>query len=120
MISTSFRLPRPQGNVLLSIGGYDGKLEFLDSTRRLQQLGFKLFGSMGTADFYLSHGVEIKPVDWLADTEDIESIKDNLLDGHYDMVINLPMRNKYRRPASYMTSGSLARRMAVESKVPLI
>lgn len=32
----------------------------------------------------------------------------------FDLIINLPMRNKYRRPASYMTGGSRTRRMAVE------
>ena len=29
----------------------------------------------GTADFYISHGVIIKPVDWLADSEEAVSIK---------------------------------------------
>lgn len=48
------------------------------------------------------------------------SIKDKMIEGHYDLVINLPMRNKYRRPASFTTSGSLTRIMAVEQKVPLI
>lgn len=48
------------------------------------------------------------------------SISNRLADGHYDLVINLPMRNKYRRPASFTTSGSRARIMAVEQKVPLI
>lgn len=35
MVATSFTLPRPKGNILLSIGGYDAKLEFLPSVRTL-------------------------------------------------------------------------------------
>lgn len=120
MVATSFIPPPKGGNILLSIGGYEGKQEFLPSVRRLETLGYKLYGSMGTADFYLSHNVKVTPVDWLADSEEVVSIKDTLVEGHYDLVVNLPMRNKYRRPASYTTSGSLTRLMAVEQKVPLI
>lgn len=47
MVATSFLLPPAKGNVLLSIGGYEGKKEFLPSATVLQGLGFKLFGSMG-------------------------------------------------------------------------
>lgn len=36
------------------------------------------------------------------------------------MVINLPMRNKFRRPASYTTRGRTTRTMAVAHRVPLI
>ncbi|EGD82423.1 carbamoylphosphate synthase [Salpingoeca rosetta] len=120
MVATSFMIPKPNGNVLLSIGGYDGKKEFLPSAKALLDLGFKLFGSMGTADYYLTFGVDITPVNWLADSEDVDSIKDDLIAGKYDLIINLPMRNKYRRPASFTTAGYEARRMAVEQKVPLI
>lgn len=52
--------------------------------------------NLGTADYYLSFGVDITPVNWLADTEEVENIKDSLIEGKYDLIINLPMRNKYR------------------------
>lgn len=47
MVATTFTIPRPNGNVLLSIGGYEGKKEFFSSVKALQDLGFKLYGSMG-------------------------------------------------------------------------
>ena len=37
-----------------------------------------------------------------------------------DLYINLPSRNKYRRPANYMSKGYRTRRMAVDLSIPLI
>ena len=41
-------------------------------------------------------------------------LDENITGGKFDLIFNLPMRNKFRRPASYMTTGSLTRRMAVD------
>ena len=40
------------------------KIELLESIRTLQRLGFNLFASYGTADFYSEHGVKLQPVEW--------------------------------------------------------
>lgn len=34
-------------------------MEFLGSIRNLKNMGYKLYASMGTADFYTEHGVEV-------------------------------------------------------------
>lgn len=34
-------------------------MELLPSVRILHKLGFKLYASMGTGDFYTEHGVEV-------------------------------------------------------------
>eukprot|EP00054_Salpingoeca_dolichothecata_P028953 m.223990 g.223990 ORF g.223990 m.223990 type:complete len:2153 (-) comp26355_c0_seq2:43-6501(-) len=118
MLSTGFTLPKK--NILLTIGTYAGKAEFLASARALASLGYTLFGSLGTADYYQEHSIPITPVDWLREGEDVTSIAEQLLGGNFHLIINLPLRNKYRRPASYMTSGARVRTMAVEHRVPLI
>ena len=38
---------------------FQSKIEMLESVRILQQLGFTLYASMGTADFYQDHGVDV-------------------------------------------------------------
>ena len=48
---------------------------------------------------------------WL---QPMKFLEEKVSGGKFDLIINLPMRNKYRRPASYMTAGSLTRRMAVD------
>lgn len=34
-------------------------MELLPSMRALQKLGYKLYASLGTADFYNEHGVQV-------------------------------------------------------------
>ncbi|CAG7719817.1 unnamed protein product [Allacma fusca] len=57
MISTGFQIP--QKSILLSVGTYKHKAELEHCVRTLQRMGFKLYGSMGTADFYMEHGVAV-------------------------------------------------------------
>ncbi|XP_039259066.2 multifunctional protein CAD-like [Styela clava] len=124
--STGFRMPKK--NIFLSIGSYKHKAELLPSVRLLHRMGYCLFGSLGTADFYSEHGIEIKSVDWPFDEASVRgssdqqlSIMDRLADNQFDLVINLPMRNGgSRRISSFMTHGYRARRMAVEYSIPLI
>lgn len=34
-------------------------MELLPSVRSLQKMGYKLYASMGTGDFYTEHGIEV-------------------------------------------------------------
>lgn len=45
-----------------------------------------------------------------------QHLKENLI----DVYINLPSKNRYRRPASYVSKGYKSRRMAVDFAIPLI
>lgn len=38
---------------------FQHKLELLPSVRALHSMGYKLYASMGTGDFYAEHGVEV-------------------------------------------------------------
>ena len=50
-----------------------------------------------------------------------QNIHDFLAEKHFDMVINLPMRNSgSRRASSFITQGYRTRRMAVDREIPLI
>lgn len=57
IISTGFKMP--EKNVLLSIGSFKAKNELLESVRILESLGFTLYASYGTADFYTEHGIKV-------------------------------------------------------------
>jgi carbamoylphosphate synthase large subunit len=119
MQAVKFPLPSRGSNVLLSIGSYAGKKEFVASARSLVRAGYLLFGSLGTADFYQSEGIAIQGLEWLNDMNEQFSIQEQLVEGKFELVINLPMRSKYRRPGN-ITAGFAARRGAVDHKVPLI
>ncbi|KAF9109359.1 hypothetical protein BGX27_007689, partial [Mortierella sp. AM989] len=48
------------------------------------------------------------------------SLNQHLANNLIDLYINLPSKNRYRRPASYVSKGYRTRRMAVDFSVPLI
>ncbi|NXE83919.1 PYR1 protein, partial [Cochlearius cochlearius] len=152
MLSTGFKIPKK--NILLTIGSYKNKSELLPTVRTLESLGYKLYASLGTADFYTEHGIQVggeagagaalgrgagpdgrrcrqvMAVDWHFEEADgseagaretQRSILDYLAENHFEMVINLSMRNSGgRRLSSFVTKGYRTRRLAVDYSVPLI
>ncbi|KAE8286536.1 CAD protein Glutamine-dependent carbamoyl-phosphate synthase [Larimichthys crocea] len=79
--------------------------------------------------FYTEHGVKVKAVDWPFEEEDSDcptkekqrSIMNYLEENHFELVINLSMRNSGgRRLSSFVTKGYRTRRMAIDYSVPLI
>ncbi|XP_030201161.1 multifunctional protein CAD isoform X1 [Gadus morhua] len=127
MLSTGFKIPKK--NILLSIGSFKNKSELLPTVQALESMGYDLYASLGTADFYNEHGVKVKAVDWpfeeevseIPNKEKQRSIMNYLEENHFDLVINLSMRNSGgRRLSSFVTKGYRTRRMAIDYSVPLI
>uniref|UniRef100_A0A8C4HMQ1 Multifunctional protein CAD n=1 Tax=Dicentrarchus labrax TaxID=13489 RepID=A0A8C4HMQ1_DICLA len=127
MLSTGFKIPKK--NILLSIGSFKNKSELLPTVQALESMGYDLYASLGTADFYTEHGVKVTAVDWPFEEDDSEcpnkekqrSIMNYLEENHFDLVINLSMRNSGgRRLSSFVTKGYRTRRMAIDYSVPLI
>ncbi|XP_071964992.1 multifunctional protein CAD-like [Antedon mediterranea] len=127
MLSSGFKIPKK--NILLSIGSYKWKVELLSAVKTLESMKYRLYGSMGTADFYAEHGVQVTPVDWPFEEEEEpgkrqepqRNIASYIMDKHFDLVINLPMRNGgSRRASSFITKGYRTRRMAIDKEIPLI
>ena len=99
--STGFKLPKK--NILLSVGTYKDKVQLLESVKILEALGFSLYASRGTADFYSEHNIKIETVDWKklndnedgkknTDQNDQRSVVDYLMSNHFDLLINIPMK----------------------------
>jgi carbamoyl-phosphate synthase/aspartate carbamoyltransferase len=121
LLSTGFKIPK--NNILLSIGSYKDKEEMLPSVKKLQEMGYKLFATAGTADFLGAHGVQVQYLEVLPKGEDQKSeysLSQHLAKNMIDLYINLPSSNKYRRPANYVSKGYQTRRMAVDYQVPLV
>ncbi|XP_045519117.1 CAD protein isoform X2 [Pieris brassicae] len=128
LMSTGFRIPKKA--ILLSIGTYKHKMELLPSVRVLQNMGYKLYASMGTGDFYTEHGIDVESVQWtfdhIGDLDDARSdgelmhLADFMARKQLDLVINLPMSGGARRVSSFSTHGYRTRRLAVDYAVPLV
>jgi carbamoyl-phosphate synthase/aspartate carbamoyltransferase/dihydroorotase len=147
LISTGFRIPKK--NILLSIGSYKDKSKLLPTIKELEDLGYSLYASRGTADFYSEHKIKVETVDWCyednsscnieslavastksndndfdqwsATAKEQRTVADYLMTNHFDMVINIPMKSTATlRASSFMTQGYHTRRMAVNYSIPLI
>jgi carbamoyl-phosphate synthase/aspartate carbamoyltransferase len=119
LLSTGITLPKK--NILLSIGSFKEKQEFLPSVWKLHKLGFIIYATTGTGDFYSEHGIPVKILDIYDNQKSSEyNLNQHLEKNLIDLYINLPSRNRYRRPANYMSKGYKSRRMAVDHSIPLI
>ncbi|KAK4875623.1 hypothetical protein RN001_012045 [Aquatica leii] len=126
IMSTGFSIPKH--SILLSIGSFKHKVELLPSMRSLKKMGYRLYASLGTADFYTEHGVDVESVQWTFENIDditsqgeLKPLAEFLSKKQFDLVINLPMRNGgARRVSSFMTHGYRTRRLAIDYSIPLI
>ncbi|CAM2704180.1 unnamed protein product [Rotaria socialis] len=145
LISTGYRIPKK--NILVSIGSYKAKQELLTAIRTLIELGYELYASIGTADFFEANNININPIDWKYEETETNSngygngyeytngdgdlgavdnptqrtIADYLATGSFDLVINIPMRSAgVAHASSFVTQGYRCRRLATDYSVPLI
>lgn len=87
------------------------------------------WGCLGSFLTVQTVGFQVTAVDWPFEEDDNgcptkekqRSIMNYLEENHFDLVINLSMRNSGgRRLSSFVTKGYRTRRMAVDYSVPLI
>lgn len=104
----------PKKNVLLSTGPLEDKVEFLDSARKLESMGYSLYASGGTARFLSSNGISCTRLHWpLEKTE--PNIVTMLRNREFDLVINIPKNNKEKE----LKNDYLIRRIAIDFNIPL-
>jgi len=113
LISVGFKMPKK--TVLLSTGPIDSKAEFLESSKILEKMGFKLYATKGTADFMRANNIKAKVLYW-----PLENKKPNTLnyiaDKKIDLVINIP-KNAQKEE---LDNDYFIRRKAVDFNIPLI
>ncbi|CAH8486396.1 unnamed protein product [Dicrocoelium dendriticum] len=134
--NTNGRLPLPKENIFLSIGSYRHKKELLISVSQLARLGYQLFGSCGTADYYQTQGIPVTSIEWPYEESDAtknsnghpsdidvrdRTVQQYLAEKEFALIVSLTMRRTgYRRFSAFVTRGYMTRRLAVETNVPLI
>lgn len=101
------------GSVLLTIAD-ETKEEALDLAKRFADIGFSLIATSGTAAYLEEHGLNVKQVAKISETDE-ETVLDKIRSGNTQAVINTMDKN--RQNASQ--DGFMIRREAVEHGVPL-
>jgi carbamoyl-phosphate synthase large subunit len=98
--------------LLLTVADQD-KEEALQHVRGFAELGFKIYGTSGTAAFLKQNGINAHSVRKLS--EGRPNIIDQILDGGFDLIVNTVSENQKAE-----LEGRLIRRAAVEHNVPII
>jgi len=118
LLSTGITLPRK--NVLISLGGEEGKMKLLAGVRTLKELGFSLFATEGTAQFLKRNKIPVKSVYKVHDKKS-PNVVDLINNKRVDLVINLSDRIDLgvRELVRETTDGFLIRRAAVNANIQL-
>jgi len=99
------------GAVLISVNDYD-KSAGLKVARDLHRMGFKLYATSGTADFFRKVNLPVETVNKFADGS--PHTVDLIRGGKVQLVINTPLGSNSR------TDGAEIRSAAVAMNVPMI
>ena len=116
MISVGTRVPSKEKGVLLSSGPTKSKIDLLDAARILNDYGYNLYATSGTAHFLQENGIKVKEVLHWPDSEEKPNVIDYMRGGKIDLAINIPKNNTARE----LQNGYLIRRTAVDFNIPLI
>jgi carbamoyl-phosphate synthase large subunit len=81
----------PRKGVLVSSGPERQKLKFLNSARKLVEMGLPLYATPGTAHYLKEHGIAATQLDWPGQgpNDCINAIREEKV----DLVINVPKNN---------------------------
>jgi carbamoyl-phosphate synthase large subunit len=116
LLSVGYRIPPDSGRkrALLSTGPMEDKIDFLDSAKKLADMGYELFASRGTARFLSSHGVPAAALNWPLESKE-PNIAAFIRRREVDLIINVPKNNR----ETELRNDYLIRRMAVDFDIPL-
>jgi len=113
LIATGFKLP--EKNILVSIGGDENRFELLEEIKVLGSMGFVLFATEHTQEFFKEHGIKSSVLHKIQENKK-PNVMDYFRQGKLDMVIAIPDKfDKQALEAEYEL-----RRAAVDFSVPLL
>ncbi len=116
MISVGTRVPSKDKGILLSSGPTKSKIDLLDAARLLQDYGYNIYATSGTAHFLEENGIKVKEVLHWPDSDEKPNVIDYMRSGRIDLAINIPKNNTPRE----LENGYKIRRTAVDFNIPLI
>lgn len=114
LLSTGFRLP--QRNILVTLGDIEDKVEFLESARKLVEMGYKLYSTENTHHELKKHGIKSRLV-YKINEKKSPNILTMLEKKKFDLVINT---QSLKHAHKSMRDGYIMRRKAIDYNIPLI
>ena len=114
MISVGYSIPRK--NVLLSTGDARSKVEMLQPAQLLQEKGYTIYATKGSARFLEEHGVHAQVLGWPDQRDNTPNTLDYIRDKKIDLIVNVP-KNLSK---DELNNDYTIRRSAIDFNIPLI
>jgi carbamoyl-phosphate synthase large subunit len=113
LLSTGFKLPAK--NILLTLGEIEDKLEFLDSARKLSEMGYKIYATTNTCRLLGEKKIKTRHIYKISEKKS-PNILTYLEQKKFDLVINTQsLKDKVSEKDGYVI-----RRKAIDYNIPLI
>ncbi len=113
MISVGYAIPKK--NILLSTGDSRSKMDMLSAAKSLQQKGYNIFATKGTAAFLELNGIHATVLHW-PDQDKQPNTLDYIKKKKIDLVVNIP-KNLSK---DELNNDYTIRRSAIDFNIPLI
>ena len=119
LIAAGYVIPRKNGNVLVSVGGTDKKIETLPIIKKFNSLGFKIFATEHTADYLAKNGINSIALYKIGEIDRKPNLEDYLVKRELDLIINIPSKSTDNKMKDIVEDEYLIRRKAVEMGIPV-
>ncbi|MFC2119153.1 carbamoyl-phosphate synthase (glutamine-hydrolyzing) large subunit [Bacteroidota bacterium] len=113
MLSVGYKIP--EKNVLLSTGPIHDKVELLQSCHMMQDKGYNIFATKGSAEFLKGNGIQATVLHWPDENKHpntLNYLKNRLI----DFVVNIPKNLE----EGELSNDYSIRRAAIDYNIPLI
>ncbi len=113
MLSVGYKIPTK--SILLSTGDSRSKTDMISAAIALQDRGFKIYATAGTAEFLGRNGVEAEVLHW-PDSGMQPNTLDYIREKKIDLVVNIPKNLSEKE----LNNDYTIRRSAIDFNIPLI
>ena len=119
LTSVGYNLP-DTGAALVTVGGAQNKERLLQSIALLKNLGFKIYATEHTAEFFEEKIGEIEIVHKISEPERKPNIADLLYDRKINFIINIPSTSTLEKYVGMLDDEYQIRRKSLELGVPVL
>jgi len=119
--ATEVVLPKNHGGVLITVGGRELRNRIVPLSLALASLGFDLYATEHTTETLRQSGLrKVVALHKISETERKPNIRDYLLDGRINLIINIPTSGDGAISDTILQDEYSIRRLAVEHNIPVI
>jgi len=119
LASVGYNLPKT-GSALVTIGGVENREKLLQTSSLLKNLGYKIFATETTAEFFAEKLGDVTVVHKISEPERKPNIADLLYEKKIDFIINVPSTSTLEKYVGMLYDEYQIRRKSLELGIPVL